>query len=309
MHLKHPGDILGAVLFLVITMWAPTLYAQPESGVVRVNGIDFEYFIEGTGWTCLVIPGSLTEYRALSPQLKDHFRFVFLASRMITPEEQVGDVPGMTMDTLVADIEQARQALGLGQICVLGHSIAGILALEYARQHPQYATHVIMHSTPPFWDERYGPPVAAYWEANASPERKNLLEANWSQISADSLSNLPPSEAAILEYITNAPRLFHDLSYDLSWLLEDVYWNQAAWNQLFGVIMANYDLADGPPIETPVFLANGRDDFAVPYTLWESERAKIPNLTYHLFDRSGHYPMLEEADRFDRLLLDWIERE
>lgn len=280
--------------------------APPPRGTVMANGIEFEYFIEGTGRDCLVIGDALTPSRSLSAALRQHFRFVFLSSRMTTPEEQVGDISNVTMDTLVDDIEQARQTLGLGNVCVLGHSISGILALEYARKYPEHTTHAIMHGTPPFVDERTAPAVADFWEANADAERRNALEESWAAVPPDSLAALPPGEASILEYITNAPRYFHDPSYDPAWLFEGAYWNQPAWDQLFDVIMASYDLGRAPRVEVPVFLALGRSDFAVPFTMWDGEREKIPNLSYHLFDRSGHYPMLEEQELFDLLLLEWI---
>lgn len=286
---------------------------QPEadfsSGVVTVNGVDFEYFVEGTGRTCIVVGDGLTPSRSLSSRLKEHFRFVFLYSRMTTPEELVGDVSSITMDTLVDDIEQARQMLGLGKVCVLGHSISGIVALEYARTYPQYATHVIMHGTPPFWDERGASALSAFWEEHASEERKRILEANWAVIGADSLNNLSASDAGILEYVTNAPMYFHNPAYDPAWLFEGAYWNMAAWNQLLDVIMADYDLGVGPIVQTPVFLAIGRDDYAVPFTLWDTERDKIPNLSYNLFQQSGHYPMLEEQELFDEKLLAWIQEQ
>ncbi len=304
------GRILCASLLLCLATCAPEQQPEPEAlsprGAVAANGINFEYFIEGAGRTCIVVGDALTPSRSLSPQLREHFRFVFLYSRMTTPEEQVGDVSEMTMDTLVDDIEQARQALGLGEVCVLGHSISGILALEYARKYPQHATHVIMHGTPPFVNERTGPAVSEFWEANADSDRRSVLEANWAAIPPDSLGKLPPGEAGILEYIANAPRIFHDPSYDPAWLLEGAYWNQGAWDQLFDVIMATYDLGFGPSVEAPVFLAIGRNDFAVPFNVWDSEREKISNLSYNLFDQSGHYPMLEEQELFDRLLLEWI---
>ena len=132
MNLCH-NRILGVSLVICLVGCAtPERQSErkgiPLRGEVAANGIDFEYFIEGTeGRTCIVVGDALTPSRALSMQLREHFRFVFLNSRMTTPEERVGDVSSITMDTLVDDIEQARQALELGEVCVLGHSISGIL--------------------------------------------------------------------------------------------------------------------------------------------------------------------------------------
>ncbi|HEX9164485.1 MAG TPA: alpha/beta hydrolase [Gemmatimonadales bacterium] len=282
--------------------------ALPTRGVLTVNGMQYPYFIEGSGSpTCLVVGYPLAVSRALSSQLKERLRFVFLESRLTTSESVVGDVSAMTMDTLVDDIEQARVALGLERVCVLGHSIAGILAVEYARKYPRQVTHAIMHGTPPYWNQRAADSLAAFWEREASPGRKQQLEANWARVSQDSLGKLSPSQAVILTYITNAPKYFHDPTYDPGWILEGDYWNVEAMQRLLGPIMAEYDLATGPAIEPPVFLAIGRSDYIVPFLLWDTEGSKIPNLSYHLFDQSGHYPMLEEAARFDELLLAWIQ--
>lgn len=302
--------IMVAITAVVVLGCTSQEKVQPEVAVSRrvvtVNGIDFEYFIEGTGRTCIVVGDAS---RPLSSQLKEHFRFVHLYSRMGTPEERVGDVSSITMDTLVDDIEQGRQMLGLGKVCVLGHSISGIVALEYARKYPQYATHVIMIGTPPFVDERTAPAVSAFWEEHASEERKRILAANWAVIGADSLNNLSASDAALLEYVTNAPMYFHNPAYDPAWLVEGAYWNMPAATHLFDVIMADYDLGIGPIVQTPVFLAIGRDDYAMPFTLWDSELGKIPNLSYNLFQQSGHYPMLEEQKLFDEKLLAWIQEQ
>lgn len=256
----------------------------------------------------MVVGDALTPSRALSRQLRDYFQFVFLNSRMTTRPEKVGDVANITMDTLVDDIEEARQALGLGQICVLGHSISGILALEYARKYPQNTSHVIMHGTPPYVNERFRESVAKFWESRASEERKRILSDNWAVLAEDTLSKLSPSEAGILEYATNAPRYFHVPTYDPAWLLEGAYWNMDAWNHLFEIIMSKYDIGKGRAIETPVFLAIGRDDYAVPYVLWENERMKLPRLFHNLFDQSGHYPMLEEQELFDKKLIEWMKQ-
>ena len=131
------------------------------------------------------------------------------------------------------------------------------------------------------------------------------MDASWARLGADSLNRLTPREAGKLEYITNAPRYFYDPTYDPTWLLDGAYWNSEAWARM--TLAADYDLGEGAPLRVPVFLALGREDYGVPFTLWEREREKIPDLSYHLFDRSGHYPMLEESELFNRLLAEWIE--
>jgi len=276
-------------------------------GTVTANGIEFDYAIEGAGPTCMVVGDATPVEHAISERLRGSLRLAYLGSRMSTAEDRVGDVSAVTMDTLIDDIEAMRQALDLGRVCVIGHSISGILALEYARSYPENVTGVVMHSTPPFYNERLSAALNAYWESAASAERKALRQRDRETVPEDSLRRLPPGEAMKLRYITSAPVYFHDPAYDPAWILEGVTWNVPAWNQLFGSIMPSYDLANGRPIRVPVFLAVGRDDFAVPFAVWDAERMKIPDLSYHLFDRSGHYSMLEEHESFDAALLAWMD--
>ena len=109
-------------------------------------------------------------------------------------------------------------------------------------------------------------------------------------------------------YITNAPMYWYDASYDCSWLLEGVRWNSEIWGHLFGVVMARYDISKRDPIGVPVFLSLGRYDFVVPYTAWDGISKVLPNITVHLFDKSGHWAFVEEPDRFDTALREWVTR-
>lgn len=285
----------------------PPSPSTPMRGTVTANGIDFDYVVEGEGPTCMVVGDATPVERAISDRLRGRLRLAFLGSRMSTSEDRVGDVSGVTMDTLVEDVEAMRRALDLGTVCVLGHSISGIIALEYARTYPDNVTGVIMHSTPPFYNETLSAAVSAFWDTAASAERKALRQRDREALPEDSLRTLPPGEAMKLRYVTSAPVYFHDPGYDPAWILEGVTWNVPAWDRLFGSIMPSYDLAVGPPIRVPVFLALGRDDFAVPVGLWDAERHKIPDLSLHVFERSGHYPMLEEPEAFDAALLGWMD--
>ena len=85
------GRLSSALLFLLLAACAPEPQSEPESvppsGMVNANGIDFEYFVEGEGRACMVVGDALTPSRAVSAQLKEHLRFVFLSSRMTTHYE------------------------------------------------------------------------------------------------------------------------------------------------------------------------------------------------------------------------------
>jgi proline iminopeptidase len=80
-------------------------------------------------------------------------------------------------------------------------------------------------------------------------------------------------------------------------------------HQFYSVLLADYDpTPQFGRITPPVFLALGRYDYAIPYALWTAEKAKLPDVSFHFFENSGHWPMLEEQALFDRLLIEWLRQ-
>jgi proline iminopeptidase len=147
-----------------------------------------------------------------------------------------------------------------------------------------------------------------FWESDASAERKMVLKQNWEKITEDELSRMPSKERVVKTYTAMAPKLFFDPTYDLSWIYEVVESNQDIARHLFNVIFKNYDIAKRPGrVEIPVFLAIGRYDYLCPYFLWDDRKDVLPNLSYNLFEKSGHFPMVEEQELFDKKLIKWIK--
>ncbi|KPK55807.1 MAG: hypothetical protein AMS21_13230, partial [Gemmatimonas sp. SG8_38_2] len=58
---------------------------------------------------------------------------------------------------------------------------------------------------------------------------------------------------------------------------------------------------------SPIFLAMGPYDYVVPHILWDDQLEKLENVSYHLFEKSGHTPQLEEPELFDEKLIEWFE--
>jgi proline iminopeptidase len=280
--------------------------ARPLSGVVSVDGTLLPYIVEGEGMPTLVTCDTVPAQRAFSPELRNHLRLVFMDPRVGAKHEHSVDYASITMDTLVDDIEQIRVHLQLERIAVVGHSICGTFALEYARRYPDNVSHVIMIGTPPRVDAGLEAASENYWNTDASEERRAALNQNRAALTRDLLSQMTPSEVAIAEEVADGPRRWHDPRYDASWLLEGYYYNVEGWNQVFNVIMADYDVTNGTDIVAPIFLALGRHDFVVPPTIWDDVRDRFGNLTYTVFVSSGHSPHVEEQELFERTLLEWI---
>ncbi len=45
----------------------------------------------------------------------------------------------------------------------------------------------------------------------------------------------------------------------------------------------------------------------VPEIMWSDYINKLPTLNVYNFDKSGHYPHVEEQELFDKKLLKWIK--
>jgi proline iminopeptidase len=188
---------------------------------------------------------------------------------------------------------------------VFGHSIHSYIALEYARKYPKNTSHVVMTGNTPY---RIAGVADKFWESDASAERKMILKQNWEKITEDELSQMSSKDRVVKTYMAMTPKLFYDPMYDLSWIYEVVESNQDIANHLFKVIFKDYDIAKRPGrVETPVFLAIGRYDYLWPYFLWDDRKDVLPNLSYNLFEKSGHFPMVEEQELFDKKLIEWIK--
>jgi len=278
---------------------------QQTSGVVSVEGAELHYVIEGTGTPCIGLGHSESQRRILSRELRNHFRWVFMDLRHDANSNSSLEISKISLDTYLDDIDKVRRTLGLDKVVVFGHSIHSFIALEYARKYPENTSHVIMTGTTPC---HIAGVADEFWESDASDERKMILEQNLEKVEEDELSQMAPKERVVITYMTMAPKLFYDPRYDLSWIYEVALSNQAVANHLFQVILKDYDIAKRPGrVETPVFLAIGRYDYFCPYFLWNDRKDVLPNLSYNLFEKSGHFPMVEEQEMFDKKLIEWIK--
>lgn len=267
---------------------------------VSVKGAELSCTTRGNGPVCLVLSsiGTKPYERLMPPQLHDHLRMVYVELR--GSGSSASDPSELTFDVLAEDLEAIRADLGVERVAVLGHSILGALATEYARRCPDTVSHVITAGTPPSGDmARVAVQADAFFQVDASDERKQILRDNLAGLSA----------GASLREITRAqtPARFFDARFDTSPLFAEAEVKPAFFQHLLGTLTAGWDVTvDTDTLRVPILLTHGRHDYVVPYTLWDGIMSRLPDATLRIFEKSGHHPFFEESDLFVAAVTGWM---
>ena len=276
---------------------------------VTVAGATLRYAIEGTGRPVLVI-GSATYYqRTFSRPLREVCTLAFADLRHFVECDAALSVDRLSFDTYADDIERIRVTLGFKPVVVVGHSHHGNLALEYAKRYPDSTSHVVLIGSPPCGVTRTVKASDDYWAAHASEHRKAALRHHWDALSSETLASLSPGDAFIAQYLADGPKYWYDPHYDASPLWQNMHVNMDLITSFRG-LFAEYELSWDPTrLQAPVLIVMGRYDYVVPHVLWDEVLPGLQNVTYHVFERSGHTPQLEEPQLFDQIFLDWLRKE
>jgi proline iminopeptidase len=86
-------------------------------------------------------------------------------------------------------------------------------------------------------------------------------------------------------------------------MADDTYFHHATHNYAFSVNNPNFDVRDRlPGVDVPTLVVCGANDWITPLPKSEEIVSLIPSSRLEVFDRSGHMPMVEEADKFIAVL-------
>ena len=267
--------------------------------IVPVEGAELFYSTCGSGPKWMVPSGMGTmPYELLTASLADDLGLVYVDLR--GSGRSTGEPTDMTFDVLANDLDAIRADLGVERVAVLGHSILGILAIEYARRRPRNVSHVVLAGTPPRGDMKWlSTRAAAFFEEDASVERRRALESN--------LAALPEGASRVETLLAQTPLRFFDPRFDAAPLFADPSADPRLLTHLMATLVPAWDVrVDAASLQAPIFIAHGRYDYTVPWTLWQGVAESLPNATLHLFDGSGHHPFFEEPVRFVAALTDWM---
>ena len=267
----------------------------------QVDGAELFYTTRGEGPPCLVPSniGTVPYERQMPAALSDRLTLVFVDLR--GAGRSTGDPAALTFDRVADDFEAVRAALDADRVAVLGHSILGVLAIEYGRRRPASVSHVITVGTPPHGDMRaLAEQSTAFFEADAADDRKRRLRENLAALPAEA----SPGETMLAQ----TPMRFHDAGLEAAPLFEGAVSRPALFAHLLGTLVPGWNIGDdGGSLTVPLLLTHGRSDYVVPHHLWDGIPSTLPDATFQLFAESGHQPFVEEPDRFTAAVTAWMD--
>ncbi|WP_323783707.1 alpha/beta hydrolase [Leisingera sp.] len=276
------------------------------NGRINRDGYALGYTIEGEGEPLLIIGSHVFYPRTFSAGLRSKRKLIFIDHRGFAPAGRGVEARDCTLETITDDISAMCSALGLPRLDVLGHSGHGYMALEFARRRPDLVRKTVVVATGP----SHSPEHMAYgeriWRMLAAPERKHRLAQDLERMAAK--IDAEPEKRFIWMCLGLAARSWFDPCFDASDLWRGVHVNMPVFDSLWGDVFRDFDpVTVLQEIQTPLLICMGRHDHLVaPLETWLPITPETRKPVFALFERSAHTPQLEEAERFDETLLNFL---
>ncbi len=129
----------------------------------KINGVDLYYEIHGTGLPLMLVAGLASDSQSWQPVIGDLSRHC----RTITPDNrgagrtkpQDGEI---SIERISNDCTALVDHLGLSSVNLLGHSMGGLVALDFAIRSPERVNKLILAGT-----------------SSANSKRNNSLFSTW----------------------------------------------------------------------------------------------------------------------------------
>lgn len=294
-----------------------------EEGFVDAHGVLIYYKIIGRGVPLMIVhggPGVSHDYLLpyLLPLARNN-QLIFIDERGSGRSEKLEDTSQYTVENMVEDVENVRQALHLGKMSLLGHSYGGVLAQAYAFKYQQNLTHLILGGT--FYSTTEMNKVLAEEKQSMPPEALAKLQAlekaglfgkgkNWEK------GRYPDEYAKLAWGDGYFPFLYQrrpDPNYDpvagnttSSWDLYREMWGSDGEFVIDGNLKSVEYLDKLSGIHVPTLVICGDHDESNP-RLSRTMHEKIPGSKLAIMPQSSHMAFVDQPNLYIETVADFLK--
>ena len=241
--------------------------------------------------------GTLAEPRNSFGPLADTYKVVVFDARGSGQSEGSGP---FTHEQWVADVEALRQWVGAEQFIMAGGSYGGFIAMEYAIRHPERLLAMVLRDT-------------SADNANEEMARANALASARVDLDLDKFHRIMDGSTrdnADLRECWQEILPLYDHVYDpanVQRKVDATTYRYETHNWAFTHNMSSYDIKSAlGGVTCPTLVTVGRGDWITPVACSASIASLISNSRLEIFERSGHSPQIEEAEKFQRLVREFL---
>lgn len=241
--------------------------------------------------------GSMAEPRASFGPLADTYRVLVFDARGSGRSE--GNGP-LTHEQWAADVEGLRKWIGTERFVMAGGSYGGFISMEYGIRHPERLLAMVLRDTSPD-------------NANEEMARANALASARVDLDLDKFARIMDGttrdDADLRECWAEILPLY-DHVYDpavVQQRVDTTIYRFETHNWAFTRNMPHYDITGQlSAITCPTLVTVGRGDWITPVACSEKIVSLLPDARLEVFENSGHSPQIEEAEKFQRVVRNFL---
>jgi proline iminopeptidase len=271
---------------------------------VNINGNDLNVEVLGPDGAPVLIAhhggggiGSLAEPKATFGPLADELRVVVFDARGCGLSQ---GKPPFSHAQWAADVDGLRQWLGAEEIIVAGGSYGGFIAMEYAIAYPDRVRAMILRDT--------SADRSNLDRAYENARNQTRIEIDWDNFDRYWTGRIRDDEDLKARWAEIIP--LYDFEYDpvaAAKRVEAGIYRHEAHNWCFTRNMPDYDLRPQlPGVRCPTLVTVGRTDWVTPVSSAQTIASLIPDSRLVVFEKSGHSPQIEEFDKFQAVIRDFV---
>jgi len=277
----------------------------PVRNRVTLNGDELSYIDIGTGRPIAFVHGLMSSAQTWTNQAERLAgRHRVIAPDLFGHGESAKPLGDYSLSAHAASVRDLFDAIDVESATLVGHSLGGGVVLQFAYLFPDRVDAIVLVSSGGLGrelspllraatlpgSELVLPVLASGWLHGVGDAALRV----WSKVGLPSIS--PSSDEAWQSFSSLADAGTRRAFLATSRSVIDVHGQTvSAQNRLAGIASRS------------TMLVWGERDRMIPSSHVEAARKELPAARVELFDRSGHFPHLDEPDRFARVLDEFID--
>jgi proline iminopeptidase len=268
--------------------------AQPLDGTILRPGARLHFRSVGVGSPLVILAGGpgqdVRQLSGVVERIKDLRRCVLFDQRATgrSTVEKLGP-DSINLEAYIADLEALRKEVKLSRMSLLGHSWGAMLALAYAVRHPGHVDELVLIDSGPIAVESFK------LLGDVLAHRRALMDVQGELKEDQDLFELRPFffDQKKAEEFAQRPRDGEVATPVSQWIIPDLQ-------------KRGFDLREGAKkLRCRTLIIQGRFD-AMPESLVLEANSCILGSKLVFIERAGHFPWIEQPERFGAVLRSFL---